>query len=41
MLKDFTTYVIASAISLACLGLLAAIMARDTIKDIDAGPSND
>ena len=38
MLKDITAYVVASAVSVACLGLLALVMARDTIKDIDIGP---
>ena len=40
MIKDFVTYVTASAISIACLGLLALTMARDTIKDINIGSSN-
>tara|TARA_B100000131_G_scaffold5608_1_gene5792 strand:- start:308 stop:430 length:123 start_codon:yes stop_codon:yes gene_type:complete len=38
MIKDFTAYVAIGAISIACLGLLALVMARDTIKDIDIGP---
>jgi hypothetical protein len=41
MIKDFTIYVIAGAVSFACLGLLALVMARDTIKDIDIGSSNE
>jgi hypothetical protein len=38
MLKDITAYVVSSAVSVACLGLLALVMVRDTIKDIDIGP---
>jgi hypothetical protein len=37
MIKQFATYVIAGAVSFACLGLLALVMAQDTIKDTDAG----
>jgi len=35
MLKDITAYIVSGAVSVACLGLLALVMARDTIKDID------
>ena len=38
MLKDITAYVVSGTISVACLGLLALVMVRDTIKDIDIGP---
>ncbi len=38
MIKEFTVYVAASAIGFACLGLLALVMVRDTIKEIDVGP---
>ena len=38
MLKDITSYVVSGAVSVACLGLLALVMVRDTIKDIDIGP---
>ena len=38
MIKEFMICVVASAISLACLGLLAAVMARDSAKDINIGP---
>jgi hypothetical protein len=38
MLKELTTYVTASAISFACLGLIALVMVRERIKDIDVGP---
>ena len=38
MIKEFVTYVAASALGLACLGLLALVVARDTIKEIDVGP---
>ena len=38
MIKELVTYVAASAIGFACLGLLALVMARDTIKDVDIGP---
>ena len=38
MLKDITAYVVAGAVSVACLGILALVMARDTIKDVDIGP---
>ena len=37
MAKEFVTYVAATAIGLACLGLLALVIARDTIKEIDIG----
>ena len=40
MLKELTVYVTASVIGFACLGLLALVMARDTIKDMDIGPSD-
>ena len=36
MIKELTIYVVASALSLACLGLITLAMARDTIKDIHA-----
>tara|TARA_R100001086_G_scaffold173079_1_gene94734 strand:- start:152 stop:277 length:126 start_codon:yes stop_codon:yes gene_type:complete len=38
MIKDVTGFLAASAIGFACLGLLALVMARDTIKDVDIGP---
>ena len=38
MIKDVTAFLAASAIGFACLGLLALVMARDTIKDTDVGP---
>ena len=38
MIKEFVTYAVASAVGFACLGLLALVMARDTIKEIDVGP---
>ena len=38
MLKDIATYAMTSAISIACLGALAMVMLRDTIKEIDVGP---
>jgi hypothetical protein len=38
MLKDIVVYVAISAVSAACLGVLALIMLRDKIKDIDVGP---
>ena len=40
MIKKFVTYVAASAIGFACLGLLALVVARDTIKDIDIDSSD-
>jgi len=40
MIKQFVACFVASTISLACLGLLAACLAKDTIKDIDVGPSD-
>jgi hypothetical protein len=40
MIKEFTTYVVASALSLACLGLIALSMARDTIKETDVKSSD-
>ena len=41
MIKEFATYIVASAVSLACLGLLAVVMARDTIKDDNVRSSDD
>lgn len=38
MIKDLSTYIATGLISFACLGLLALVMARDTVKDIDVGP---
>ena len=38
MVKEFSTYVVASTVAFACLGLLALVMVRDTIKEIDVGP---
>ena len=38
MLKDITAYVVSGAVSVACLGLLALVMARDTLKGINVGP---
>ena len=38
--KEFVTYVAATAIGLACLGLLALVIARDTIKEMDIGSSD-
>ena len=38
MVKELATYVMASAVGFACLGLLALVVARDTIKEIDVGP---
>ena len=35
MIKEFTTYVATTAVSLACLGLIALVMVRDRIKDSD------
>ena len=40
MIKEFVTYMAASAIGFACLGLLALVVARDTIKDTDIGSSD-
>ena len=40
MIKEFVTYVAASAIGFACLGLLALVVARDTIKGTDIGSSD-
>ena len=37
MIKEFVTYVAASTIGFACLGLLALVVARDTVKDTDIG----
>ena len=38
MIKDVTAFLAAGAVGIACLGLLALVMARDTIKDINIGP---
>ena len=40
MLKDITAYVVSGAVSVACLGLLALVVARDTIKGTDIGSSD-
>ena len=40
MIKEVATYVVASAVSLACLGLIALVMVRDTLKDSDVRPSD-
>ena len=37
MLKNITTYAMVSALSVACLGMLAIIMLRETIKGPDFG----
>ena len=37
MIKDITSYMVSGALSVACLGLLALVMARDTVKDIKVG----
>ena len=38
MIKELTVYVVTTAVGIACLGLLALVMARDTFKDTDVGP---
>jgi len=38
MLKDVVSYVAISAVSVACLGMLALMMLRDKMMDIDVGP---
>ena len=38
MLKDVVVYVAISAVSIACLGILALLMLRDEMKDVDVGP---
>ena len=38
MLKNITTYAMVSALSVACLGMLAIIMFKETIKGPDLGP---
>jgi len=38
MIKELTAYVITTTVGIACLGLLALVMARDTFKDSDVGP---
>lgn len=40
MFKDIATYMVISAVSAACLGLLTLAMIRDTIANTDAGPSD-
>jgi hypothetical protein len=35
MLKDITTYAIISVVSVACLGMLAVVMLRETIEGIN------
>lgn len=41
MIKEFIAYMTASAIGFACLGLLALVAARDTIKEINIGPPDE
>ena len=41
MLKDITTYTLVSVFSVACLGMLAIVMLRETIKGTDLGPPNE
>ena len=38
MLRGAVSYLVVSVISVACLGILALMMLRDKIKDIDVGP---
>ena len=38
MLKDVASYVVSGALSVACLGLIALVMARDTLRDKNIGP---
>ncbi len=38
MLKDITTYALVSVFSVACLGMLAIVMLRETIKGDNIGP---
>ena len=40
MIKDITSYMVSGALSVACLGLIALVMARDTVKDIKIGSLN-
>jgi hypothetical protein len=37
MIRGLVTYVTAGALGVACLGILALVMARDTIREIDIG----
>jgi|10_taG_2_1085330.scaffolds.fasta_scaffold19550_1 hypothetical protein len=41
MLRDVTAYVITTTVGIACLGLLALVMVRDTLKDTTVGPPNE
>ena len=34
MLKDITSYTIISAVSVACLGMLAVAMLKETLEDL-------
>ena len=38
MIREVTAYVATSLLGVACLGILALVMVRDTFKDIDIGP---
>jgi len=40
MVRDFASCTIAAAAGFAFLGVIAAIMIRDTLKEIDIGPFN-
>ena len=38
MIKNIATGIMVGGLGLACLGLLALVVARDTLKGIDVGP---
>ena len=38
MLKDITAYALVSALGLACLGMLAAVMLKETLEGIKLEP---
>jgi hypothetical protein len=38
MIKDITTYAIISVVSVACLGMLAVVMLKETIEGINFEP---
>jgi hypothetical protein len=40
MLKEVATYVVIGTVGFACLGILALVMARDALKEMDIGSSN-
>jgi len=41
MLKEITTYALVSALGVACLGMLAVVMLRESLEGIKFEPSDE